>query len=125
MTRTTSAVSSRARRKKILKRASGYQNRHKNCFRIAKQKVEKALQYAYRDRRTRKRKFRQLWIQRLNAAARLYGCSYAQFMNGIHKAGIMLDRKVLSDIAIKEPIAFKKIVEQIKPYMLRDASLSS
>ena len=114
MTRTTSAVPSRARRKKIIKMAAGYRGRSKNCFRTAKQSVEKALQYAYRDRRTKKRDFRKLWIQRINAAARLHGMPYSQFMNGVLKAGIALDRKVLSDMAINEPAAFGLVAQQAK-----------
>lgn len=114
MSRATAKVPSRTRRKKIIKMASGYRGRGKNCFRTAKQRVEKALQYAYRDRRTRKRDFRKLWIQRINAAARLHDMPYSQFMNGVIKAGIELDRKVLSDIAINEPKAFADIAAKAK-----------
>jgi large subunit ribosomal protein L20 len=91
--------------------AKGYRGRSKNCFRVALQRVEKALQYAYRDRRTRKRDMRALWIQRINAAARLHGLTYSQFMNGIHKAGIDVDRKVMADLAVREPSAFKALVD--------------
>ena len=101
-----------ARRKKVVARAKGYQGRGNNAFRVAKQRVEKGLQYAYRDRRTRKRNFRSLWIQRINAGARINGLTYSQFMNGLNRAGIELDRKVLSDLAVREPDSFKSLVEQ-------------
>lgn len=101
-----------ARHKKVLKLAKGYRGRSKNCYRIALQRVEKALQYAYRDRRNRKRDFRGLWIQRINAGVREYGLTYSRFINGLTKAGIEIDRKVLSDLAIHEPLAFKAIVDQ-------------
>lgn len=101
-----------ARHKKILKLAKGYRGRSKNCFRIAIERVEKALQYAYRDRRTKKRDFRALWIQRINAATREHGLPYSRFINGLIKAGIEIDRKVLADLAVREPVAFKAIVEQ-------------
>jgi len=101
-----------ARHKKILKLAKGYRGRSKNCYRIALQRVEKALQYAYRDRRNRKRDFRGLWIQRINAAAREHGLTYSKFVNGLIKAGIEIDRKVLADLAVHEPAAFKTIVDQ-------------
>ena len=101
-----------ARHKKILKLAKGYRGRSKNCYRIALQRVEKALQYAYRDRRNRKRDFRGLWIQRINAGAREHGLTYSKFVNGLIKAGIEIDRKVLADLAVHEPAAFKTIVEQ-------------
>lgn len=101
-----------ARHKKVLKLAKGYRGRSKNCYRIALQRVEKALQYAYRDRRNRKRDFRGLWIQRINAGVRAYGLTYSRFINGLTKAGIEIDRKVLSDLAIHEPLAFKEIVEK-------------
>ena len=94
--------------------AKGYRGRNNNVFRVAIEKVEKALQYAYRDRRTKKRNFRSLWIQRINAAARLHDMTYSRFMNGLAKAGIELDRKVLADIAVKEPETFTKLVEQVK-----------
>ncbi|MBX9620458.1 MAG: 50S ribosomal protein L20 [Alphaproteobacteria bacterium] len=101
-----------ARHKKILKLAKGYRGRSKSCYRIALQRVEKALQYAYRDRRNRKRDFRGLWIQRINAGAREHGLTYSKFVNGLTKAGIEIDRKVLADLAIHEPAAFKAIVDQ-------------
>lgn len=101
-----------ARHKKILKLAKGYRGRSKNCYRIALERVEKALQYAYRDRRTKKRDFRALWIQRINAATREHGLTYSRFVNGLTKAGIEIDRKVLADLAVREPIAFKAIVDQ-------------
>ena len=94
--------------------AKGYRGRNKNVFRVAVEKVEKALQYAYRDRRTKKRNFRALWIQRINAATRLHDMTYSRFMNGLAKAGIELDRKVLADIAVKEPETFAKLVDQVK-----------
>lgn len=101
-----------ARHKKILKLAKGYRGRSKSCFRIAVQRVEKALQYAYRDRRNRKRDFRGLWIQRINAGVREHGLTYSRFVNGLTKAGIEIDRKVLADLAVHEPVAFKAIVDQ-------------
>ncbi|HUX80404.1 MAG TPA: 50S ribosomal protein L20 [Alphaproteobacteria bacterium] len=101
-----------ARHKKILKLAKGYRGRSKNCFRIAVQRVEKALQYAYRDRRNKKRDFRGLWIQRINAGTREHGLTYSKFINGLIKAGIDIDRKVLADLAVHEPAAFKAIVDQ-------------
>ena len=103
---------SHARHKKVLKLAKGYRGRSKNCYRIALQRVEKALQYAYRDRRNRKRDFRALWIQRINAGVREHGLTYSRFVNGLVKAGIEVDRKVLADLAVHEPAAFKGIVEQ-------------
>jgi large subunit ribosomal protein L20 len=114
MARVKRGVTKHARHKKILKLAKGYRGRAKSCYRIAIEKVEKALQYAYRDRRTRKRDFRALWIQRINAAVREHGLVYSQFINGLELAGIELDRKVLSELAISEPAAFKTIVDQVK-----------
>lgn len=110
--RSTTAVPSRNRRKKVLDLAKGYRDRNKSSFRIALEKVEKGLQYAYRDRRAKKRNFRALWIQRINAGARIHGLTYSQFMNGLKKASIELDRKVLADLAIHEPDAFKSLVDQ-------------
>jgi len=110
MARVKRGVTTHARHKKILKLAKGYRGRSNSCFRVAIEKVEKALRYAYRDRRARKRDFRSLWIQRINAGARMNGLTYSRFMNGLKKAGIALDRKVLSDIAIREPDAFKALV---------------
>jgi len=105
-------VTSHARHKKVLKLAKGYRGRRKNTIRIAMQAVEKAGQYAYRDRKVRKRTFRALWIQRINAAARLHDMTYSRFMNGLKLAGIELDRKVLADLAVREPDAFKAIAHQ-------------
>ena len=112
MARVKRGVTSHAKHKKVLAQASGYQGRRKNTIRIAKQAVEKAGQYAYRDRRVRKRNFRALWIQRINAASRELGVNYARFMNGLKVAGIEIDRKVLDDLAVREPEAFKALVEQ-------------
>ncbi len=112
MARVKRGTTTHARHKKIIKMASGYFGRRKNCYRTAIQAVEKGLQYAYRDRRTRKRNFRALWIQRINAAARQFGLTYSQFMNGVHKAGIEIDRKVLANLAAHEPQAFEAIVTQ-------------
>ena len=114
MARVKRGVTTHARHKKVLKRARGYRERNRTSFRIAIEKVEKGLQYAYRDRRVRKRSFRALWIQRINAAAREQGVTYSQFMNGIHKAGIDVDRKVLADIAVHDPDAFGAIAAQAK-----------
>ena len=112
MARVKRGVVARARHKKILKLAKGYRGRGKNVFTVAIERVEKGLQYAYRDRRTKKRNFRSLWIQRINAGARMYGLTYSQFMNGIKRAGIELDRKVLSDIATRDPEGFKSLASQ-------------
>ena len=112
MARVKRGVTTHARHKKVLKQAEGYRGRSKNVYRAAIERVEKGLEYAYRDRRVRKRSFRGLWIQRINAGARQHGLTYSQFMNGMKRAGIELDRKVLSDIAVREPAAFKTLVEQ-------------
>jgi len=112
MARVKRGVTTHARHKKVLEQAKGYRGRSNNVFRVAIERVEKGLQYAYRDRRVRKRSFRGLWIQRINAGARLHGLTYSQFMNGMKRAGIELDRKVLSDIATREPEAFKSLVDQ-------------
>jgi large subunit ribosomal protein L20 len=114
MSRVSSGPARHARKRKIIKAAKGYYGRRKNTFRVANQAVEKAGQYAYRDRRAKKRTFRALWIQRINAAARLNGLTYATFMNGLTRAGVELDRKVLSDLAVHEPEAFSSLVEQAK-----------
>ena len=103
-----------AKHKKVFKAAKGYYGRRKNTIRVAKQAVEKANQYAFRDRKRRKRTFRALWIQRLNAAVRPFGLNYSRFIAGLSKAGLVVDRKVLSDLAIHEPAAFEAIVEQAK-----------
>ncbi len=105
-------VTAHARHKKILKLAKGYRGRAKSSFRIAIEKVEKGLRYAYRDRRAKKRNFRALWIQRINAGVRAEGLTYSQFMNGMKRAGLELDRKILADLAMHEPEAFKAIVAQ-------------
>jgi large subunit ribosomal protein L20 len=112
MARVKRGVTTHARHKKVIKQAKGYQGRGRNAFRVAIERVEKALQYAYRDRRTRKRTFRALWIQRINAGAREHGLTYSQLMSGLRKAGVELDRKVLSDLAVREPAAFKSLVDQ-------------
>lgn len=112
MARVKRGVTAKARHKKVISQAKGYRGRRNNTFRAAVQAVEKGLQYAYRDRRQRKRQFRALWIQRINAGARENGLSYSQFMNGLNKAGITLDRKVLADLAVREPDAFKALVSQ-------------
>lgn len=114
MPRVKRGVTTKARHKKILKQAKGYRGRSKNCFRIAIQKVEKGLQYAYRDRRTKKRDFRKLWIQRINAAVRLEGLTYSRFINGIKLAEIDIDRKVLAQLAVSEPAAFSALVKEVK-----------
>src|SRR5690349_22404552 len=107
MARVKRGVTTRAKHKRILDQAKGYYGRRKNTIRVARQAVEKAGQYAYRDRKVRKRTFRSLWIQRINAAARLHGLTYGRFIDGLNKAGIVLDRKVLADIAVREPATFK------------------
>jgi len=114
MSRAGNGSVAKKRHKKVLKLAKGFRGRAKNCFRIAIEKVEKALSYAYRDRRTRKRDFRALWIQRINAGVRQYGLIYSQFINGLTLANIDLDRKVLADLAVREPEAFKAVVDQAK-----------
>ena len=114
MARVKRGVTSHAKHKKIFKAAKGFYGRRKNTIRIAKQAVEKANQYAYRDRKRKKRTFRALWIQRLNAAVRPFGLNYSRFIAGLDKAGVLVDRKVLSDLAIREPAAFQMIVEQAK-----------
>lgn len=113
MTRITTAVQTHARHRKILKLAKGYRGRSNNCYRIALQRVEKALQYAYRDRRNRKRDFRSLWIQRINAAVRNHGMVYSKFMGALKKANIEIDRKVLSEMAVNNKEAFAELVKKI------------
>jgi large subunit ribosomal protein L20 len=103
-----------ARHVKILKLAKGYRGRSHNCYRVALERVEKALRYAYRDRRNKKRDFRSLWIQRINAASRAHGLTYARFMDGVHKAGITIDRKVLAELAVNDEAAFKSVFDQAK-----------
>lgn len=114
MPRSVNSVASRARRKKIMKLAKGYFGRRKNVWTVAKNAVEKALVYAYRDRRNKKRNFRALWITRINAGARIHGLSYSQFMGALKKNNIDLNRKVLADLAMNEPEAFKAIVAKVK-----------
>ena len=114
MARVKRGVTTHARHKKVLKLAKGYRGRAKDAFRIAIEKVEKGLQYAYRDRRVKKRNFRALWVQRINAGARESGLTYSTFIAGLKDAGVELDRKVLSDLAIREPEAFAAIVEQAR-----------
>lgn len=114
MPRVKRGVTAHARHKKVIAQAKGFRGRRKNVYRVAKQAVMKAGQYAYRDRRNKKRVFRQLWITRINAAARANGLSYSQFINGLHKAEIALDRKVLADIAVHDQAAFAGIVKQVK-----------
>jgi large subunit ribosomal protein L20 len=112
--RVTRGPAGHAKHKKVIKAASGYRGRRKNTFRIAHQAVERAGQYAYRDRRVRKRTFRRLWIVRINAAVRDYGLTYARFIDGLAKAGIEVDRKILADLAVKEPAAFGALAEKAK-----------
>lgn len=114
MPRSVNSVASRARRKKIMKLAKGYFGRRKNVWTVAKNAVEKAMLYAYRDRRNKKRNFRALWIVRINAGARLYGMSYSQLMGKLKASGIALNRKVLADLAMHHPNAFKAVVEHVK-----------
>ena len=114
MPRSVNAVASRRRRKKMMKHAKGYFGRRKNVWTVAKNAVEKAWQYAYRDRKNNKRNFRRLGITRINAGARLHGMSYSQFMGAIHAAGIELNRKVLADLAMNHPDAFEAVVKQVK-----------
>ncbi len=112
MSRVKRGVTTHARHKKIIKMAKGYRGRSKNCYRLALQRVEKALQYAYRDRRNKKRTFRGLWIQRINAAVRELGLTYSVFINGLMKAGITIDRKAMAELAMNEPAVFKTLVEK-------------
>ena len=114
MPRSVNSVAAKARRKKVLKLAKGYFGRRKNVHTVAKNAVEKGLQYAYRDRRQKKRNFRALWIQRINAGARLHGMSYSEFMGKINSKGIELNRKTLADLAMNHPDAFKAVVESLK-----------
>ena len=114
MPRVKRGVTARARHKKVLKQAKGFRGRRKNVYRVAKQAVMKAGQYAYRDRRQKKRQFRALWIARINAAARELGMSYSTFMSGLKRANIDIDRKVLADLAVADKAAFAKIATQVK-----------
>ena len=114
MPRSVNHVASRAKRKRILKLTRGYFGARKNVWTVAKNTWEKGLTYAYRDRRNKKRTFRALWIQRINAAARIEGISYSQLMGGLHKAGIEINRKILADLAVNYPEAFKAVVAKVK-----------
>lgn len=114
MPRSVNAVASRERRKKILKAAKGYWGRRSNVYTVAKNAVEKGMQYSYRDRKVKKREFRALWIQRINAGAREHGLSYSQLMGGLRKANIELNRKVLADLAMNHPDAFEAVVQKVK-----------
>ena len=112
MARTKRGVTSRAKHKKVLKAVKGQYGRRKNTIRVARQAMEKAMQYAYRDRKAKKREFRSLWIQRINAGVRLEGLTYSKFINGLNKSGIKIDRKILAEIAYDSPEAFKTIVKK-------------
>ena len=112
MARVKRGVVAHARHKKVIKKAKGFRGRRKNTFKIAKQAVEKSMQYAYRDRKVRKRDFRSLWTQRINAGAREHGISYSVFINGLKKLNIALDRKILADLAMHEPNSFKHLAEK-------------
>lgn len=114
MPRSVNHVASRARRKKVLKQAKGFFGRRKNVWTVAKNTVEKGLQYAYRDRRAKKREFRALWIQRINAGVREHGLSYSEFMGKLSKSGLEFNRKVLADLAMNHPTAFKEIVDKVR-----------
>ncbi|MBV9114768.1 MAG: 50S ribosomal protein L20 [Hyphomicrobiales bacterium] len=125
MARVKRGVTSHAKHKKVIKAAKGYYGRRKNTIRVAKQAVEKAMQYAYRDRKVRKRNFRALWIQRLNAAVREHGLTYSRFIDGLTKAGVGVDRKVLADLAMHEPAAFNAVVEKAKAALPANASAAA
>ena len=114
MTRVSRGVTSKARHRKILKRAKGYYGRRKNVFRVAVQAVERGMQYAYRDRKKRKSDFRGLWIQRINAGVREHGLTYSQFINGLKKSSIEIDRKILADLALNQPEVFKALVNKVQ-----------
>jgi len=114
MPRSVNSVAKRARRKKVLKQAKGYFGRRKNVWTVAKNAVDKAMLYAYRDRKAKKRNFRSLWIMRINAGARMHGMSYSQFMGKLSVSGMELNRKVLADLAMNHPEAFKAIVDKVK-----------
>ncbi len=114
MARVKRGVTTHAKHKKVIKQASGFRGRRKNTFKVAKQAVEKSMQYAYRDRKVKKRDFRSLWTQRINAGAREFGLSYSVFINGLKKLDIDLDRKMLADLAMHEPNAFKHLVEKVQ-----------
>lgn len=122
MARVKRGVTAHAKHKKTLKQAKGFYGRRKNTIRAAKAAVDRSMQYATRDRKTKKRVFRALWIQRLNAAVREFGLTYSRFINGLAKAGVEIDRKVLSELAIREPEAFKAIVDKVKTALLGKAA---
>src|SRR5215471_9501718 len=122
MARVKRGTTTHARHKKVLEQSKGFRGRTSTTYRAAKQRLEKSLQYAYRDRRAKKRNFRSLWIQRINAAVREHGLVYSQFANGLAKSGIELDRKVLADLAVHQPEAFKAIVEQVKSALAKKAA---
>lgn len=122
MARVKGGKTTRARHAKVVKMAKGYRGRNKNCFRVAIEKVEKGLQYAYRDRRNKKRDFRKLWIVRINAAARLNGLRYSEFINGINLAGINIDRKALAQIAVEAPETFANIAKEAKAALEKKAA---
>jgi large subunit ribosomal protein L20 len=122
MSRVKRGVTAHAKHKKILKAAKGFYGRRKNTIRIAKQAVEKSLQYQYRDRKRRKRSFRALWVQRINAATREHGITYSRFINGLTQAGITIDRKVLADLAVRDPAGFKAIVEKAAKHITAPAA---
>jgi large subunit ribosomal protein L20 len=122
MTRSTRSITSHARHKKVLKLTKGFRGRSKNCYRLAINRLEKGLQYAYRDRKAKKRTFRSLWIQRINAAVREHDLVYSQFINGLTLAGIAMDRKVLADLAVREPAAFASVVSQVKAALKKKAA---
>jgi large subunit ribosomal protein L20 len=117
MARVKRGVTAHAKHKKVLKKARGYYGRRKNTIRVAKQAVEKAMQYAYRDRKRKKRTFRALWIQRINAAAREHGLTYARFIHGLTRAGIVVDRKTLADIAVRDAPALKALIERAAAHL--------
>jgi len=121
MARVKRGTTAHAKHKKVFKQAKGFNGRRKNTIRVAKQAVERAQQYAYRDRRVRKRNFRALWIQRINAAARELGLTYGRFINGLNLSGIEVDRKILADLAVREPEAFKALVEQAQQALAKAA----
>lgn len=120
MARVKRGLTKRQRHKKILNMAKGYRGRNSSCYRIAHEKVEKGLQYAYRDRRKNKSNFRSLWITRINAGVRAYGITYSEFICGLNKAGIVLDRKVLSEMATNDATAFKTVVESAKRFIKKE-----
>ena len=121
MARVKRGVTAHAKHKKVYKATKGHYGRRRNTIRIAKQSMEKAMQYAYRDRKNKKRTFRALWIQRLNAAVRPFGLNYSKFIDGLAKAGVTVDRKVLAEIAVAEPAAFAAIVEKVKAALPQQA----